>query len=199
MTSVVSICNMALSNIAKDGINELNEPTPQAKACNQFYAHTRDLLLQQYPWRFAGKTIALAQVANTKTGAWGYAFNRPNDCLKVRWVRSAYSDIEYQQTEQEQIANPFDIEGELFFCNLSPAFLRYTFRLTDPTKFPPLFVDALAWHLAVRLAMPVARDPKLRADAWQVARQIQGQAQEADANEVREGHDHSSELVEVRA
>lgn len=199
MSSEVYICNLALSNVGKGNISDLSEPTAEARACNQFYAHVRDTLLQAYPWRFAGKTVSLAEVANDKLGAWEYAYNRPTDCLKVRWVRGAYSTIDpTPQTLQQEILNPYDIEGSTLYCNLSPAFLRYTFRLTDPTKFTPLFIEALSWHLAVRLAMPMTRDPKVRADAFQLAMQMQGAAEMADANEVRETSDHDSELIEVR-
>lgn len=199
MASIVSICNLALTNLGSDSINALSEPTAEARACNRFYEHTRDLLLQGYPWRFAGKTQALAELTNDKPGAWGYAYSRPNDCLKVRWVRREYSTVDpCPQKLQEEITNPYEIEGETIYCNLSPAFLRYTYRLVDPTKFSPLFVEALSWHLAVKLAMPLTRDPKVRADAFQLAMRMQGEAAAADANEVRETSDHETEFVTGR-
>ncbi|UPK31824.1 hypothetical protein IVB18_26200 [Bradyrhizobium sp. 186] len=200
MASIVSICNLALSNLGKDNINALSEPTPEARACNQFYEHTRDLLLQGYPWRFATRTIALALVTNDKAGKWAYAYKRPNDCLKVLWLRPSYSaDNPCQQTEQEEIANPYEIEGEVIYCNLSTAFLRYIVRLVDPTKFPPLFVEALSWHLSVKLSMPLTRDPKVRADAFQLAQRTQGAAEMADANEVRETSDIDSDFLKGRS
>lgn len=199
MASIVSICNLALSNLGKDNISALSEATAEARACNQFYEHARDLLLQGYPWRFAGKTASLAEVTNDKPGAWSHAYNRPVDCLKVRAVRPQYSTVDpCQQTAAEENANPYDIEGGTVYCNLSPAFLRYTFRLTDPTKYSGLFIEALSWHLAVRLAMPLTRDPKMRADTWQLAMRTQAAAEAADANEVRENSDHESELVAGR-
>lgn len=199
MTSIVSICNLALSNLGKENISDPSDAGAEARACRQFYEQTRDALLQVYPWRFAGRTLSLAEVTNTEAGKWRYAYQRPNDCLKVRWIRPAYSvDDPCAQSYQQEISNPFEIEGDALFCNLSPAFLRYTFRLVDPTKFSPLFVETLSWHLAVRLAMPLTRDLKQRNDAYQLAMQTRSQAEVADANEVRETSDHSSELVEVR-
>ena len=170
MTSIVSICNLALSNLGKENINDLAEPSAEAKACRQFYEYVRDTLLQSYPWRFAGKTASLAELSNDKPGAWGYAYRRPNDCLKVRWVRREYSlTDECPQTLQQEITNPYEIEGQTIYCNLSPAFLRYTWKLTDPTRFSALFVEALSWHLAVRMAMPLTRDPKVRAGFSQLS------------------------------
>lgn len=199
MTSVVSICNLALSNIAKDNINDLSEPTAEARACNQFYEHVRDTLLQAYPWKFATKTQSLAECANDKPSVWRYAYQRPIDCLKIRWVRPQYSELVMQPRScQEEISYQHEVEGKTIYCHLSPAMLRYTYRLTDPTKFSPLFIEALSWHLAVRLAMPLTRDPKLRADAFQLATRTQGAAEMADASEQLETSDHDSELVEAR-
>lgn len=199
MASIVSICNLALSNLGKANISALSEMSAEARACNQFYDHVLGTLLQAYPWRFAGKTQSLAEITNDKPGAWGYAYSRPVDCLKVRWVRPEYSETDPSpQTLQEEIANPFDIEGQTIYCNLSPAFLRYTWRASDPATFSPLFIEALSWHLAVRLAMPLTRDPKVRADAFQLAMRMQGEAATADANDVRETSDHDSDFVEAR-
>lgn len=192
MTSIVSICNLALSNIAKENINDLSEPTAEARACNQFYAHCRDTLLQSYPWKFASKTVSLGEVANDRDGEWSYAYARPTDCLKVRHVQDENGIF------VGQFGAPYGVEGQKIYCDLSPALLHYTFRLTDPTLFSPLFIEALSWHLAVRLAMPLTRDPKLRADAFQLAMQTQGAAEMADANEVRENSDHETEFVTER-
>jgi hypothetical protein len=76
--------------------------------------------------------------------------------------------------------------------------LRYTVRLTDPTKFSPLFVVALSWHLSAWLAMPMTRDPKIRRDAFQIAQQMQGEAAERDANQTRATSEFTSSFLEAR-
>jgi hypothetical protein len=200
MTSVVSICNLALSNIAKDNIQDLDEASTEAKLCKQFYEHSRDTLLQAFPWRFARKTSSLAALTNTKDKRWAYAYKRPTDCLKVRRVTDE-GQGDYLEYGDGAVAGgyAYDIEGTTLFCDLSPAFLDYTSRVDDVTKFPPLFVEALAWHLAVRLAMPITRDPKIRADAFQLATRMQSEAAAADANEVRETSDYPAEMMEARS
>lgn len=199
MASVVSICNLALSNLGKTNIADIRERSTEARLCRQFYDHVRETLLSVYPWRFAGKTASLAQVTNDKPGQWAYAYSRPNDCLKVRWVRPQYSVTDpHPETPQEEISHPYDIEGDTIYCNLSPAFLRYTFNLTDPTRFSPLFIDAMSWHLSTRLAMPMTKDTKIRADHYQMALAMQASAATIDANEVRETSDHESEFVTER-
>lgn len=204
MTSVVSICNLALTNIGKKNITNLNEASTEAKACNQFYDHTLRIMLQAYPYRWAGKTLSLAGITNDKPLYWQYAFARPVDCLKVRRIdinsmSTTYADLSaLDMSGVSQQGLPYDIEGQTLYCNIDPCFLIYTATQTDPTKFPELFVDALSWHLAVRLAMPVTRDPSVRAEAFKMATAMQAQAEALDANEVRETTDFESEYRSVR-
>ncbi|NWJ26125.1 hypothetical protein [Rhizobium sp. RM] len=206
MASVVSICNLALSNVGKSNITDLTEKSAEARACNQFYAHTRDVLLQSYPWTAARRTQFLAEVDNDKPGAWRYAYTLPSDCLQVRWIRPVYAGDgdtlkEYSQdrdTTGQELRHPYEIEGQTLYGNLSPCVLRYTARLTDPTKYSPLFIEALSWHLAVRLAMPLTRDPKIRADALKVATSAQASAEQADASETRHTSDIVTDFIAVR-
>lgn len=200
MSSVISICNFALTNVGKPEIQDINEESAEAKACKQFYAQTRDALLQSYPWSFARTVQALAEVANTKPRRWGHAYQRPSGCLKVRRVTDVM-EIDYLPGSNSLIVAggfAYSIEGDRVFCDIAPAYLDYTMRQADPTRYSPLFVDALSWQLAVRLAMPLTRDPKVRADAYQLAVQITGQAGAADANEERHVDDAPSRAIEAR-
>jgi hypothetical protein len=200
MASIVSICNDALSNIGKQNISDLNEASAEARACNQFYTNTLDTLLQSYPWRWAEKTQALAEIANSKSGRWAYAYARPSDCLKIKRVTDVAMQDYVSSVSGMAKAGGFDyaVEGRVIYCDLPVAYLEYTARIADPSLFPPLFVEALSWQLAVKLAMPLTRDPKIRADAYQLAQRVRSEAQVSDANEVRETHDHVSEVIEAR-
>lgn len=200
MSSKVFICNLALSSIGAASINSLTEDSAEARACNRFYDHVLDMVLQSHPWRFAGKTAALASTTNPKLGSWEYAYVRPTDCIMIRSIRREYTDVEVYDDNVLRSAYgfPYEVEADRIYCDLSPAYLRYTFRLTDPTKYPALFTEAFSWHLAVRLAMPITRDPKVRADAWQVAAQMQSAAEASDANQVRETTNTASEIVAAR-
>lgn len=201
MSSVISICNLALSNIAKPNIQSIDGPEPEAQACKQFYGQTLAAMLQSYPWRFAGRTSALAELTNDKTLLWQYKYQRPTDCLKVMAVHDQ-SMAPYLPDDGSGVVRlggyVYEIEGSAIYCDLSPAYLTYTKSLTDPTQFSPLFIEALSWALAVRLAYPLTRDPKVRADAYQLSQRTMGQAAAADANEVRETWVSPSQAIEAR-
>jgi len=177
MTSVVSLCNIALGHIGKPTISDLMEASEEARQCNLHYALTRDTMLQGYPWLFAKKTIVLAQVTNVWEERWGYSYTRPSDCLKVRRI--------VPEIDRDEETHPiaYSVGEGLIFCDSSPAKLEYTKRFEDAAKFPPLFQEALTWALASKVCMPLTKDQSLRKDCYQLSGQSLGAAQMADANE----------------
>lgn len=200
MSSVVTICNLALGNLGKETISSINEASAEARACKQFYDIVVDTAIQSYPWRWAGRTVALAEVENTKPNRWQFAYQRPDDCIKlIRVVDESMADYMPYGDGIKAGGHDYALEGRTIFCDLSPAYLQYTARQTDPALFPPAFVDALGMALAARIAMPVTRDLKIRADAVSLARQSMAVAQEYDAAEVREVSDHPSDRIEAMA
>jgi len=192
MVSEVSICNMALGNLGKDGINSLDEASAQALACRCFYGAARDELLSLYPWHFARKQSVLADLGRPPSSQWKHACRRPVDCLKI----SALSEHPFGHQGRTHHA-AFELIGETILCDVSPAFLDYTARITDPAFYPPLFIEALSWSLAARLTVPMLQDPRLRADSYQMAAHILRQASAHDAREARECFDLLSQSDEV--
>ena len=199
MSSEVFICNLALGNIAKPAINSIDGSEPEAIACKLFYRHTLRVLLQSYPWLGARSTKALAGVTNTKPDRWLYDYAKPADHLKTLMVTDS-AQAEYMPDDDGIVSGGFAyaIEGAVIFCDVPEAYLIYTFDLEDTTQLSPLFEEAFGWHLAVRLAMPLTRDPKLRADAYQLAVKTTDLASAMDANEVRATTDTPSGAIEAR-
>lgn len=200
MTSVVAICNMALDHVSKPNISSLTEMSEEARVCSRVYTQARDALLSLVHWRFAGASVSLAAVTNTKAGVWGYAYQRPSDCLRIRLIRPEYSTVTPQGDFADPLhdPHPYEMEAQTVYCNLSPAIMRYTQRVEDAERLPPLFVDALAAQIASRIALPLTRDVKLRNDMYNLARQLAAAAAEQDANEQRETSDIVSGFVGAR-
>jgi hypothetical protein len=192
MASVVGICNIALSHIGKPTITDLDEASEEARQCKLHYELTRDTMLQVYPWEFAKTMIALAEIANTWQQRWQYAYQRPSDCLKARRI---VLDID---NPDDTATVPMGVSEGAIYCGVSPATLEYTRKLTDPSKFPPLFQDALSWALATKIAMPLTRDQSVRKDAFQIAGQTMETAKTADANEEASSYDYPSAFISSR-
>lgn len=201
MTSAVSICNLALTHVRKMPIEDINEATAEARACKQYYDITRDTLIQMEPWRAFMRTLALAAVANDRPEAWGYAFARPNDALKVWRLRDSLQIDALPYSEATRGGgHRYDIEGGVIYCDINPAYLVFGARTygSDPARYSPLFVQTFAWHLASCIANPLTGDAKLAQYCLTMGMRFQSMASTADANEVRETTERSSEAIEAR-
>lgn len=184
MASTVSICNLALGHLGADKIDALSEASSEARACNRFYGQTLDALLAAGPpWRFARHAAVLAEVTGSAAagagslGRWAHAYALPVDLIRMRAVRPTDGPL------SDEGSYPYELSGERLYCDLAPAVLHYIRRIDDPAKFSPLFVEALSWHLAARLAMPLTRDAGQRQAAFQMALQTQAAASAAEAND----------------
>ncbi|WP_036840614.1 hypothetical protein [Pleomorphomonas oryzae] len=208
MASTVSICNLALGHLGADKIDALSEASTEARACNRFYEQTLDALLAAGPpWRFARAATVLAEISGNATvnatlGRWAHAYALPVDLIRIREVRPS-DDVTSGAVlpgdlQDDDGGSPYELTGDRLYCNLSPAVLHYIRRVDDPSKFPPLFVEALSWHLAARLAMPLTRDPNQRQAAFQMALQTQAAAGAAEANDERTDSRITSDYERIR-
>lgn len=194
MISEVGICNIALARLGDNAtVASIDPPegSAQAEHCARFYPLARDTMLELHAWNFATRRALLAQL-NTPTWNWSHAYAAPNGVLKALAVlpSSAASDA---------LSEPYEIESEaggaaVIRTNLSEATLRYVARVTDTTRFSPLFADALAWLLASYLAGPVVKGDagaQMARACYQSFTLVFGQARVSDANQGNVQSDHT--------
>ncbi len=81
--SGIELCNRALSRIYEEPISSLETPGKAARECRRWYKPTVGWLLERHHWNLATEITSLAAVANTRTGAWQYAYAKPNDAAFV--------------------------------------------------------------------------------------------------------------------
>lgn len=200
MASEVEICNLALGHLGDNAtVASLDPPegSAQAEHCARFYPIARDSLLELHTWRFATRRATLAELVNTTT-AWDYAYAKPADCLRVIAV------IEPTATDDQiasgiKVPQPFACEinddlAEVILTDQEDAVMRYVARISDPTKFSPLFVMALSWHLAGMLAGPVIKGDAGSAEAkrcMQMAQAWLARATASDAAQHRVTPEHT--------
>lgn len=180
MYSEVSICNMALNNMGIGRvIAKLTDATEEARACKRWYESARDQLLQDYPWNWAAVVAELSPL--TETSPLGsHVYSCPASALRVRNVFSP----DAPGTRANWMVRRGENGGKRIIADISPAWAEYTARVTDPTEFPPLWADALAWLLASRLILSLKGDGEnRRADIMQHYQYVKQQAVMADANE----------------
>lgn len=157
------ICNIALGRIGqRQFIGALSDAnSTEAATCTVFYNNDRDSVLEQFPWQFATARAELTSPANVTRTGWSFVYQLPADCLFARYI-----DVPGATFERRDQRIPFVLEGDptfkkLLLCNLSTVELVYTQAVTDPNLFSALFVDLLAWRLAVDLALALPIKPQV--------------------------------------
>lgn len=211
MASAVDICNLALSHLGDDAtVSSIDPPegSAQAEHCARFYPVARDAALEAHSWNFATTRVVLAPVASAWP-SWAFCYVLPTDCIRALSVlppdaRDDYSEGLSQGAAQfgypgadlvgagslytpREYSIETDSTGQrLLYTNQSEAVLRYIRRVSDTTRYSPLFVDALSRLLASYLAGPVIKGSEgVQAAQAQVSayRVFMSQATASDANQ----------------
>ncbi|WP_024337983.1 hypothetical protein [Bradyrhizobium japonicum] len=153
--TVEDLANMALGILVEAPIDSLDDNTKAARLLNLHYETTRQSELMKNAWSFAIFRVELDPEADAPTGdVYGYGYSVPDDALRVLPLTDT--------GEAEGARIPFKHEGGLLLTNYSgPRLVRYIANLTDPADWDPLFVEALAARLAMKIAMPLTNKPSV--------------------------------------
>lgn len=201
MATEVDIANLALARLGDvASVASISPPegSAQAEHCARFYPIARDSMLELHDWKFATRRVALAQLT-AESWNWNYAYALPNNVLRVLSILPPASSPDDQGVD-------YDMENQtngtpMILTNLDEATMRYTVRVTDTTKFPPLFADALAWLLASHLAGPVIKGDAGTAEAKRAMQMFQVMFQQAiasDAGQRKHEPAHTPDWLEAR-
>ncbi len=178
MASAIDICNQALSHLGDSAtVASIDPPegSVQAEHCARFYPLARDALIELHNWSFATRRATLAQVANPST-TWAYAYAQPINTINLLAVLAPDAADDYSAsprsydgsnysvgatagayTPQAYSTESDDLGNDIILTNQVNAVLRYTTSAVDTAKFSSLFVEALGWLLASKLAGPVLK------------------------------------------
>jgi hypothetical protein len=166
VTSPEDVVNLALARIGyKMRVVNLFEGSPQANAALDIYAQTRDAVLREGDYGFAEKIAAAALSGNGAPAPWSYEYSYPSDALKVRDI----FDAAYLADKNNPIPLRWTVggiaTGKVIWTNVAGATLVYTQQVTDPAKWEPLFVEALAAALGRRLTAILVSADAVKAEA----------------------------------
>lgn len=153
MASKVQICNFALINIGQRVISSLEDKTPAAALCEQFFEMARDAVLSAHPWNFATRFDYLAQIADDSVPGWDFLYMRPSNCLTVIKLFGDGTTDENGEVFEELTSNKSGHRA--IGANTEQAQIKFTAKVEDPSVFSPLFVEALAYKLGAFLAHPL--------------------------------------------
>lgn len=142
MSSIVSICNQALSHCGQDEIVSIeNSYQNLAVQCRIHYDECRRKLLASSTWNFAKKRVSLP--ALTEKPAWGYKnqFQKPADYIQI--IREENRNTEYM------------VESGLILCDNDIFNMLYVYDNKDTLSYPPEYVECLAYYLASKICFPL--------------------------------------------
>ena len=171
----VEIFNLALNTLGVEEIGSFADGSVQAIAGGRVYALARDAMLDSSDWIFAyekNKTLTVDAAAPPGGDAaeWQFQFTLPPDLRTIKKVHDGHFPIQYLPVANRKI----------FTLQDTNVFVDYI-RDAAVTTFTQLFVDALAYDLAQRVAMTLTADRDLFELTLTLARQKMLIAQNREA------------------
>lgn len=169
----------------------------------RFQRKARDSTLRCRDWSFARYFPTLTLVTDTDdddhvNDEWGYAYRYPSDALCIRKILSG------TRMEGKSGRIPFmecrDDSGLLILTDQQEAVAQATYKLEDPTTYPPDFELALSlrWAALISSAL-IAGDPKkLGERAMRMFAYEFGMAASNSLNEEQLDQDPTDELTAAR-
>lgn len=173
MADPLSICNEALSEIAADPINSIDDDSASGFYCRLHYQAVMDEMLTWTDFPFAIRRTTLALLTNDRKGEWLYRYGAPNDMAEAMRVLPtvtdqrtnlpAYGPFSFPQWDQLGKL-PFQIANGSIYTNVVDAVLEYQSKEIVLAAVDRLTARAVALELAVRLAWPVKKSRELKGD-----------------------------------
>lgn len=203
--SNVAICNLALTRIGQRTIESLTEQSQQAQVCNANYELLRDMVLAEFPWRFAVKEATLAIVSGETSNQYSYIYQKPADMLRALYLSRDFttnnnSTVGTQLMYYANGALPveYQVAGDRILSDMNPAILRYIYRVTDPTTFSSLFTDALAWRIAAEVVMSITGNTNMAQFASQMYAQQARRAIAVESSQARLPREYGNSIIAAR-
>lgn len=152
MASSTEIANIALSDLGsgKEIAVLETEKSTEASVMRRFYDLALDTTLRDFPWSFANQYATLALVEEDPNDEWNYSYRYPTDCLKLKKILSGTRNESPKDRVPYEISR--DTQGLLILTDMADAQIKYTKRVTDPSRFPADFTLAFAHRLAAYAA-----------------------------------------------
>lgn len=176
MPSTTDLANDALGQIGAEFITNITDGTTQANLCQRFLDELRDALIRRHRWNFAVTKKVLNQEATGPVAKWAYAYALPSDCLRVLELGDDFGDTPWQVERVN--------DKKCIVTDETTLTITYLARVTDPNKWDVAFYQALATHLASKLASGLLRNVKLATDLYALA---ESKARDAEAIDGQEG------------
>ncbi len=192
----LDICNMALANIGQPNIKSLEQPGVAAAVCKLRYDEARMECLAKALWNFASMWRQGVQLDIPAKPPYSAVYQYPADAIKVFEILRPTGNkrvIPFEVTARPGKAG----EKIIHTSHDNPTFV-YSVDRTNIEDFEPTFIQAVAWLLSSKIAMPVAKKIQLQQESYKMFLLLCSEARANDFNEGDPDMDKLSSYQEVR-
>jgi len=190
----VSICNQALAYLGETRILTLQDDSRQAGACQDAYIPARDALLEEMVPQFARQSARLVPESAVPAAWYTHAFPLPPDCINVWWCGPS-PESEMQFEAWERVGSRVQLREQ---SNTAVAYIWYTRRVEDASRFSATFADMLAARLAAELAYPLTESVQRHQVAWGIYERKLSTHQGTDGQQGRTRRTFNRDLTRSR-
>lgn len=189
--SETAVCNAALGYLGQSPIVNLDDDLTNARQCKRALGPARRALIAEYPYfNFADRSQSVSATALTDAEQaverWAYKALLPPEAIAVRSVGDLTGD-------------GWEHRGRYLYCDSAPPlYLRFAIDETNPTAWPPLFDEALAYAIAVRIAYAVTGLRTREQDMTVALQNMLPKTKRADARESTVGRRPEAPWITAR-
>ena len=192
-----SIYNSALTHLGVSStIQNLTTKDAKTVILNNQYELAKEFTMKSFDWNFLNRVKELTpSLEESNDPRFKYVYDYPNDCLFGRYVIS--QDGKYHKFEVTTDSNG----AKLIICNVSPASLSYTRKLTNnkpESFFTAEFAMALSYYLAYLCAEGITGSAAKRQSCLQGYHMTLATAKALNANESAENDEDNTTYLDSR-
>lgn len=199
MSAEVDIANMALGHlgISTEIQNLTTEASKEARAARRYYNLARDKTLRDFDWPFASTIEDIQLVLTNPTVEWAYSYRYPANAVAIRRILNGATRMDTESTKV-RFELGRDAIGQIILTSQTAAEIRYTYRETNPERYPPDFEYAFSLLLAHMMAPRVASDVKFAQRVYPLYKEALSEAKTNSANEEPAERQPEAELIRAR-
>jgi hypothetical protein len=155
--SDVEIANMALSYLKAQQIQAFTDPSESAsQAQRHFWPSVATVLACDIDWNFArARRVAVASLDFSIPAGWTYAWEYPSDAIRVRGVAK---DFASEPEPYFEVGQNDETGDKVLYTTRAAPVIIFTRQVRNTFLFDPVFVEALSWLLASKMAVPLTTD-----------------------------------------
>lgn len=154
MPTKVEIVNLGLAHLGARQIASFDDDSEEARLARTTYDSLLDAVLTEFPWNFAVERRTVSKAPATV--AWGdlAAFPMDADDLRILGIQGGEHDLDFGVES---------IDGVPYIVTNHEDPLNYVAirRITDASRYSPLFVQALAARIAMEWTQALGRGQEL--------------------------------------